>query len=71
MLDEKRKVITCDYCIVEDTMDNVQSNKNGCWSFGQRGYIMGFGVSGVFDRPTKYACPKQLCQAKLLVWAHS
>jgi hypothetical protein len=67
----KDKKVTCDYCDNEVSEEDCYSNKKGFWAWGKRGQVGAFGVSGFCEEKVKYACPNELCKAKLMVWAHS
>ena len=69
-------VITCNYCeeeILEKTMLNGEAKG---WTYGTQGTVIPTGPVCFLGYPypsygVKHACPKPLCQAKLLVWTKS
>jgi hypothetical protein len=66
----KNKIVSCDYCDAEIPEEDYQKGIGG-WSWGQRGCVIPSGPLCMLGFEQKHACTKELCKAKLLVWARS
>jgi hypothetical protein len=63
--------ICCDFCEVGGVDPKDMTAVNG-WQAGVRGKVYPAGsYSGTTPERVMHACPKELCQAKLLVWART
>ena len=66
----KNNIVSCDFCDAEISEKDYLEKVVG-WSWGQRGVVMTSGPHCALGFEQKQSCPKELCKAKLLVWARS
>jgi len=62
--------IGCDFCDAEMPEPDYKKQVGG-WSWGQRGIVYPNVSICALQQEMKHACSKELCKAKLLVWARS
>jgi hypothetical protein len=66
----KNKMCSCDFCENEITEEDYLKGI-GKFSWGQRGVVYPSGPLCALPFEQKHACQKEICKAKLLVWARS
>jgi hypothetical protein len=64
-------VIKCDFCEAEINKSVVQEQQLSGWTWGRRGMVMSLSGCYLDTGECRHACPKELCKARLLVWARS
>ena len=63
--------IVCDFCEASVDKGNIDKGESG-WSYAHRGSVIPFGPVCCLGEPeVKHSCSKELCKARLYVWARS
>lgn len=74
IIEGQGKMIRCNYCEEVVDEEKMRSGEARGWTYGTQGVVIPTGPVCFVGTPTdgvKHACPKALCQAKLLVWSRS